>query len=125
PVITALVESLDGKRIIPQIEFIAGDGPVALVFRHLEPLAKSARERLIEFAKTTGFAVLLQPGGVDSVQPLYPDSVPLEFAIPAYDLRLAFKPLDFIQVNAGLNQKMIASAIALLDPQPDERILDL
>ncbi|HMB43761.1 MAG TPA: TRAM domain-containing protein, partial [Luteimonas sp.] len=26
PAITALVESLDGKRIIPQIEFIAGDG---------------------------------------------------------------------------------------------------
>jgi 23S rRNA (uracil1939-C5)-methyltransferase len=125
PAITALVESLDGKRIIPQIEFIAGDGPVALVFRHLEPLNESDQERLIEFAKTTGFGVLLQPGGVDSVQPLYPDSVPLEFAIPAYDLRLAFKPLDFIQVNAGLNQKMIARAIELLDPQPGERILDL
>jgi len=125
PALTALVESLDGKRIVPQIEFIAGDGPVALVFRHLEPLSEADRERLIEFAKTTGFAVLLQPGGVDSVQPLYPDSVPLEFAIPAYDLRLTFKPLDFIQVNAGLNQKMIARAIELLDPQPGERILDL
>jgi 23S rRNA (uracil1939-C5)-methyltransferase len=125
PTITALVESLDGKRTIPQIEFIAGDGPVALVFRHLEPLGEADRERLMEFAKTTGFAVLLQPGGVDSVQALFPDSVPLEFAIPGYDLRLAFKPLDFIQVNAGLNQKMIASALELLDPQPGERILDL
>jgi 23S rRNA (uracil1939-C5)-methyltransferase len=125
PAITALVESLDGKRIIPQIEFIAGDGPVALVFRHLESLSDADRERLIDFAKATGLAVLLQPGGVDSVQPLYPDVVPLQFAIPAYDLRLAFKPLDFIQVNAGLNQKMIARAIELLDPQPNERVLDL
>jgi 23S rRNA (uracil1939-C5)-methyltransferase len=125
PALTALVESLDGKRTIPQIEFIAGDGPVALVFRHLEPLNEADRERLVEFAKSTGFAVLLQPGGVDSVQPLFPDAVPLEFAIPAYDLRLAFKPLDFIQVNAGLNQAMIARAIELLDPQPDERVLDL
>ena len=125
PALAALVDSLDGKRIIPQIEFIAGDGPVALVFRHLEALNAADRERLVEFAKRTGFAVLLQPGGVDSVQPLYPESVALDFAIPAYDIRLAFKPLDFIQVNAGLNQDMIARAIDMLDPQANERVLDL
>ncbi len=125
PALTALVDGLDGKRIIPQIEFIAGDGPVALVFRHLEALNASDRERLVEFAKRTGFAVLLQPGGIDSVQPLYPDGIALDFAIPAYDVRLAFKPLDFIQVNAGLNQDMIARAIDLLDPQANERVLDL
>ena len=126
PALTALVESLDGKRAIPQIEFIAGDGPVVLVFRHLEPLGESDRDRLIAFAKASGFAIMLQPGGLDSVHALYPaDDVPLEFAIPAFDVRLAFKPLDFIQVNAGLNQKMIARTIELLDPKPDERILDL
>jgi 23S rRNA (uracil1939-C5)-methyltransferase len=125
PALTALVESLDGKRAIPQIEFIAGDGPVALVFRHLEPLNEADRGRLIAFAKDTGFAVLLQPGGLDSVHALYPDTIPLDFAIPQFDVRLAFKPLDFIQVNAGLNQKMIARTIEMLDPQPGERILDL
>jgi 23S rRNA (uracil1939-C5)-methyltransferase len=125
PALTALVESLDGKRAVPQIEFIAGDGPVALVFRHLEPLNESDRDRLTTFAKDSGFAVLLQPGGIDSVHTLYPETVPLEFAIPEFDVRLAFKPLDFIQVNSGLNQKMIARTIELLDPHPGERILDL
>ena len=125
PALTALVESMDGKRTIPQIEFIAGDGPVALVFRHLEPLNEADRQRLVEFARSTGFALLLQPGGVESVQPLFPEQIALEFAIPSYDLRLAFRPLDFIQVNAGLNQAMIARAVELLDPQPEERILDL
>ncbi len=125
PALTALVESLDGKRTLPQIEFIAGDGPVALVFRHLEPLGEADLSRLTAFARDTGFAVLLQPGGVDSVRPLHPQDVPLSFPIPEYDLRLAFRPLDFIQVNAGLNQKMIARALELLDPQPGERILDL
>jgi len=30
-----------------------------------------------------------------------------------------------VQVNAGLNRRMIARALDLLDPQPDERVLDL
>jgi 23S rRNA (uracil1939-C5)-methyltransferase len=123
--LTALVESLDGKRTVPQIEFIAGDGPVALIFRHLEPLAEADLERLRVFARESGFAVFLQPGGVDSVRPLWPEQVELAFPIPEFDLSLAFRPLDFIQVNAGLNQKMIARALELLDPQPQDRVLDL
>ena len=123
--LSALVDSLAGKRTIPQIEFIAGDGPVALVFRHLEPLSEADLEILRGFAVSSGFAILLQPGGVDSVRALWPENVDLSFPIPDFDLRLAFRPLDFIQVNAGLNQKMIARAIELLDPQPGDRVLDL
>ena len=125
PELAALVESLDGKRSSPQIVFIAGDGPVALVFRHLEPLGDADVGRLREFAKSSGFAVLLQPGGVESVISLWPEQLALEFPIPGFDLSLAFRPLDFIQVNAGLNQKMIARAMDLLDPQPSDRVLDL
>jgi 23S rRNA (uracil1939-C5)-methyltransferase len=125
PELVALLEGLEGKRTIPQIEFIAGGGPVALVFRHLEPLSAADLDALTAFAQASGFAVFLQPGGVDSVRPLWPEQLDLSFAIPAFDLELAFRPLDFIQVNAGLNQKMIARAIELLDPQPQDRVLDL
>ena len=124
PELTALVESLEGKRAVPQIEFIAGDGPVALVFRHLEPLPEADLARLRAYAAGTGFALYLQPGGTDSVRPLDADAE-LSFPIPEFDLRLAFRPLDFIQVNAGLNQKMIARALELLDPRPSDRVLDL
>jgi 23S rRNA (uracil1939-C5)-methyltransferase len=41
------------------------------------------------------------------------------------DLRFQFDPLDFIQVNGGLNLQMVTRALALLDPQPGDRILDL
>lgn len=125
PALAALVDSLDAKRAIPQIEFIAGEQGVALVFRHLEPLGDDDRARLVAFARQSGFAVFLQPGGVESVQPLWPEQVELSFALPAFDLHLAFRPLDFIQVNAGLNDKMIARALELLDPQPGDRVLDL
>jgi 23S rRNA (uracil1939-C5)-methyltransferase len=125
PELSALVDSLDAKRTIAQIEFIAGDGPVALIFRNLETLSDSDGEKLKQFAMDSGFAVFLQPGGVSSVVPLWPLETNLEFAIPQYDIRLAFKPLDFIQVNAALNQKMIEQAIAMLDPQAGERVLDL
>lgn len=36
-----------------------------------------------------------------------------------------FSPRDFIQVNDGVNQKMVAQAIEWLDIQPQDRVLDL
>jgi len=142
PALSALVGSLDGRRTIPQIEFIAGDGVLdggtpreggvlALVFRHLEPLSAGDRDKLADFAKREAVAVFLQPGGLDTVAPLWPEDVDLHFDLSVQDVgaeqgvRLAFRPLDFIQVNAGLNAKMIARAIDLLALNPGERVLDL
>ena len=123
--ISALVDAMDGRRDIPQIEFIAGDATVALVFRHLQPLSERDREALTAFAQAQDFAIFLQPGGIDSVQALWPETVPLSFALPQWNIELNFRPLDFIQVNAGLNQKMIAKTLELLAVQPDDRVLDL
>jgi 23S rRNA (uracil1939-C5)-methyltransferase len=123
--ISALVDAMDGRRDIPQIEFIAGDATVALVFRHLQPLSDRDRDALVAFAQTYDFAIFLQPGGIDSVHALWPETVPLSFALPQWNIELNFRPLDFIQVNAGLNQHMIAKTLELLDVQPDDRVLDL
>lgn len=123
--ISALVDGMDARRDIPQIEFIAGDATVALVFRHLQPLGERDRAALIDFAQTHGFAIFLQPGGIDSVHALWPEQAPLTFALPEWNVELAFRPLDFIQVNAGLNAKMIARALTLLDVQAGDRVLDL
>ncbi len=95
------------------------------MFRHLQPLADADRERLLAFGREHRFAIFLQPGGVDSVQALWPAEPRLAFRLPQWDITLRFEPLDFIQVNAGLNGRMIARAIELLEVGPGDRVLDL
>lgn len=139
--LSALVDGLQARAHIPQIEFIAGDAPdevadsltepgtgfdgVALVFRHLQPLSAGDLDALTAFGRAERIAIFLQPGGVDSVHPLWPAAPELSFRLAPWDVVLGFRPLDFIQVNAPLNEKMIARALDLLDVQPGERVLDL
>lgn len=123
--LSALVESLDARREIPQIEFAVGDELACLVFRTLVELGSADRARLADFARQEGMAVLLQPGGTDSVTALEPAVVELSFSLPRHAVNLAFEPLDFIQVNAAINEAMIDHAIDLLAPQSTDRVLDL
>ncbi len=128
--LSALVDHMDGRREIPQIEFIAGDEVsdnvgIAFVFRHLAPLSERDRNALLAFAQAENVAIFLQPKGIDSVHPLWPEAPKLAFQLRPWNIELKFRPLDFIQVNAGLNEKMIARTLELLDVQADERVLDL
>ncbi len=116
PQLTAMVSSLGSREHIPQIEVACGDHVCALVFRHMVPLGTADLATLRAFALQHGIAVLLQPGGPESVHSLEPVQVRLDFALPDYGLTLEFGPSDFIQVNAGLNQAMIAHALQLLQP---------
>ena len=124
-----LVGSMDAAAEIAQIEFAAGDDTIALVFRHLKPLSDGDRAKLVAFAREHDFAIYLQPGGISSVHPLWPEHPRLAFRVPAGagvdDVELEFQPLDFVQVNAGMNRCMLAHALQLLDPQPTDHVLDL
>ncbi|MGO1542673.1 MAG: 23S rRNA (uracil(1939)-C(5))-methyltransferase RlmD [Luteimonas sp.] len=121
-----LVDGLQARVAIPQIEFIAGDDAVALVVRHLEPLGEGDRQALVSFSRQQGLAVFLQPGGLDTVHPLWPPEPPaLALRLAPWDVELGFQPMDFIQVNAALNEKMIGRALELLEAGADDRVLDL
>jgi 23S rRNA (uracil1939-C5)-methyltransferase len=128
--LAALVDGLQARHAIPQIEFIAGDAApdysgIAFVFRHLHPLGEGDLAALVAFGQARGFAIFLQPGGVDSVHALWPEAPKLAFRLAPWNIEMQFRPLDFIQVNAGINEKMIARALELLAPQPQDRVLDL
>lgn len=125
--LTALSELIGGLTVrakLPQIEVAAADH-VALVFRVLEAPTAEDRARIAEFAQREGFEIYLQPGGLDSVQPLTPPARTLEYSPDGSALRLAFLPTDFIQVNGGLNRRMVGQALDWLRPSAGDRVLEL
>ncbi|MCH8177615.1 MAG: 23S rRNA (uracil(1939)-C(5))-methyltransferase RlmD, partial [Proteobacteria bacterium] len=121
-----LIERLDARESIPQIEVAADDHHVVLVFRHLEPLSGADRERMIEFARHSGFWLQLQAGGPDSIVLLYPEQHQLYFSpLANSDIRVRFGAADFTQVNADINQQMVEQALRFLNLQQEDRVLDL
>lgn len=123
--LSELVGSLSVSTRIPQIEIAAGDEGVVLIIRHLEPLTDADLDQLKRFSDDTGLGIYLQPKGPDTVHPLSGNPSPLSYRLPAHDLRFHFDPLDFIQVNASMNRRMVDQALSWLSLEPDHRVLDL
>jgi 23S rRNA (uracil1939-C5)-methyltransferase len=125
PELARLIETLECRSAIPQVEVACGDDRCAMIIRHLTELSPLDVENLRSFALETGLGIFLQSAGPDSIQLLAPADFQLEYAIEPLGLRFKFEPLDFIQVNGELNQQMVMRALELLDPQPGDNILDL
>ena len=122
-----LVGDLSIRSRLPQIEVAVADDAVALVFRVLDPPTDSDIERLRAFGAAQGIQIWLQPGGLDSIECVWPDGEPpaLTYALPESDVSIAFRPTDFVQVNGEINRRIVETAIEWLEPQPDHRVLDL
>ncbi len=119
-----MIETLEAKMTIPQIEVAADDSNVTLVFRHLEDLGDGDKQKLTEFAKETGFYLQLQSKGPDSIIDLYPQQQKLLLK-PDKGIEIEFKATDFTQVNSDMNRSMIQQALTFLKLQKDETVLDL
>lgn len=126
PQLLELLNAMPSAAHIAQIEMGAGV-EVGLVFRNLKPLTAEDEVLLQAFGESTGFKLYLQSKGPDSVELFYPAdaafnlSYPLKFA----DTSIIFEPLDFIQVNASLNDAMIQQALDLLELKDEDVVLDL
>lgn len=124
-----MLGTLEAKRRIPQIEVAAGDDDIALVFRHLDPLADGDRDTLIGFCRERGWQCWLQPGNEATMHRVWPGpdggEERLFYHLPEDDVRLAFHPSDFTQVNAAINRRMVPLALDLLAVGPEHRVLDL
>jgi 23S rRNA (uracil1939-C5)-methyltransferase len=127
PELAKLIRSLKQYEQIPQIEIAAGDTVTALVFRHLEELPQDDIEKLKSFGKDNHYDIYLQPNLPAAVHKIWPpdSAARLSYALPDYQLEMEFHPLDFTQVNGEINPLMIKQALALLDPQSTDTVLDL
>ncbi|CCJ70769.1 23S rRNA (Uracil-5-)-methyltransferase RumA [Cronobacter condimenti 1330] len=120
PGLRACLSGLEGVRHLGHVELVEATGGPLMVLRHLKPLSAADREKLECFSHSEGVALYLAPES-DTLEQLHGD-------MPWYEsdgLRLSFSPRDFIQVNDAVNQQMVARALAWLDIQPGERVLDL
>jgi len=143
PALRALIGALSIRDRLPQIELAVGDAAVAagdskianagesapaptcaLVLRILAPLARADEDRLRAFADAHGVQFYLQPAGPETATPFHPTDKRLGYALPEFGLVFPYAPTEFTQVNPAINRVLVRRAIALLDPQPGERIAD-
>ncbi|EKY5002722.1 23S rRNA (uracil(1939)-C(5))-methyltransferase RlmD [Citrobacter amalonaticus] len=120
PDLRACLGSLQGIRHLGHVELVQADSGTLMILRHTTPLSRADNEKLERFSHSKGLSLYLAPQSeiletVSGQTPWYESN----------GLRLNFSPRDFIQVNAGVNQKMVASALQWLDVQPGDRVLDL
>ncbi len=120
PSLHQALSSLQAVRRLGHVELVLADNGPLLVLRHLDPLSAADRGKLEQFSHGHQVALFLAPDSetleqVNGEKPFY----------RLDDLTLTFSPRDFIQINGELNQQMVTQAIAWLDLQPQDRVLDL
>ena len=120
-----LIDSLDGRDHIAQVEVAVGNGDCVLVMRNLEALSADDTGRLRQYQQDNDVRVFLQPGGPDTAAPIDGGNPLLTYSLPDYAIELQFSPCDFVQINADINQKMLASAFSLLEPAAGDHVLEL
>ncbi|MBK5007695.1 23S rRNA (uracil(1939)-C(5))-methyltransferase RlmD [Pseudomonas sp. S32] len=116
-----VLRSLGKPQALGHVELFSGTAEAVLV-RHVAPLPAEDLARLQAFCEQASAQLWLQ--GEDEPAPVV-QGAPLGFALAPWQLELAWRPRDFVQVNAQVNTAMIEQALAWLAPQADERVLDL
>lgn len=115
-----LLSGLQAVRRLGHVELVLADNGPLLVLRHLDALSAADRQKLEQFSHKHQLSLFLAPDS-DTLEQLNGE-MPVIHSGP---LGLTFSPRDFIQVNDEVNQQMVARALAWLDLQPHDRVLDL
>jgi 23S rRNA (uracil1939-C5)-methyltransferase len=121
-----LLANLSTKKAISHVDLLAADKTL-IVFRQLESLSDQDYQQVSTFAKNHDCEICLQPNRSPELINLQQQAIDprLFYSLEKFQLKIGFHPLDFIQVNAEVNEKMVAQALSLLDVKPDETVLDL
>ena len=117
----AMLRQLSNPKALGHVELFSGSA-IAVLLRHMAPLNDADMTVLQTFCVTHNAQLWLQ--GEAEPQPV-DLSQTLGYRLETWDLALAYRPGDFVQVNAGVNEAMVAQALDWLAPQAHERVLDL
>ncbi|WP_400236740.1 23S rRNA (uracil(1939)-C(5))-methyltransferase RlmD [Klebsiella michiganensis] len=120
PAVRECLSELKSVRQLGHVELVQADNGPLMVLRHRAALPAADKEKLERFSQSHGLSLYLAPQSeilehIRGEAPWYTSD----------GLRLVFSPRDFIQVNDGVNQLMVRTALEWLDIQPQDRVLDL
>ncbi|MDF2154126.1 23S rRNA (uracil(1939)-C(5))-methyltransferase RlmD [Vibrio sp. CAU 1672] len=115
-----LLGSFSKPERFGHVELVLGDNGPCITLRYSGKLCESEQQALMALASEHQATLYLMPASdqlvrVSGEEPYYQE----------VGVTIPFTPNNFIQVNQDVNQKMVAQALAWLDPQSDERVLDL
>ncbi|MGO4002457.1 MULTISPECIES: 23S rRNA (uracil(1939)-C(5))-methyltransferase RlmD [Pseudomonas] len=116
-----MLRRLSKPQALGHVELFAGSS-LAVLLRHMAPLSEADLVILKEFCAFHEAQLWLH--GEGEPQPADSEQV-LGYRLERWNLDLAYRPGDFVQVNAGVNEAMVAQALDWLQPGSDERVLDL
>ena len=102
----AMLRQFSKPQVLGHVELFSGSS-TAVLLRHTAPLAEADLALLQGFCQTHHAQLWLHGDGAP--QPVDPSQT-LGYALEQWDLQLAYRPGDFIQVNAVVNAAMIAQA---------------
>ncbi|WP_372627149.1 23S rRNA (uracil(1939)-C(5))-methyltransferase RlmD [Arsukibacterium sp.] len=121
-VLPPVIKALADPAAITHLEVFSANQRPYVVVRHVKPLTAAAQQ---EFIQSWPEAYFLGDEGNDSLQPWQADTPVPGYTLAAQQIDLQFQPGDFIQINEAVNQQMVTQALAWLEVNPDDTILDL
>lgn len=113
------------RNRIPQAEIAIGDDARAIILRVLDPPGPRDIEAFVALGETLDADIYLQTGGPDTVVPIGSPPRQLAYSLEPDGIRIEFEPGDFIQINAEINQAMVAAAIDSAGLMATDKVLDL
>ncbi|MGD8177031.1 23S rRNA (uracil(1939)-C(5))-methyltransferase RlmD [Marinimicrobium sp. ARAG 43.8] len=128
PPLREWLSALSPRDAVSHVELLLAEEGPALVIRQVKTLARTDRWGLANRLPTVAPEhIWFQPPKDELLVGVEGQEVDprLSYQLPDFDVTLAFHPRDFTQVNATVNQRMVAQAVQWLAPQPGERVLDL
>ncbi|RUO29457.1 23S rRNA (uracil(1939)-C(5))-methyltransferase RlmD [Aliidiomarina sanyensis] len=141
PTLSALLEPLQivlkklkGAGNIGHIELIQGEDRNLVVVRMVTAMSEADRALWTDFETQQETSVIIATGmdraseyGLE-FKTLHNEPCPeltYSLDIAGHPIHLAFGPNDFLQVNADINQKMVEQALAWLQLEKHEHVLEL
>lgn len=120
PQIQSCLTSFKNPDRLGHVELVQGDNTNIVLVRTIKALAQEDRDQLTEVCESLDVTLYLHQGD-EPLERVIGESGYYQEA----GAKIPFEPVNFIQVNKKVNEKMVGQALDWLDLKSTDRVLDL